>query len=246
MISEMAMEDVEVIRERCGRDLDPRDIIRLNAVGCAVERHAHSGELHALPRLAYLGDVVFHEPTIGDELWLSSLAKVYDFTNAETRLILRTVALTSKVLPDPTDLRAVRRAVNKTRRLIAPWTIRQVASAVVYAMHGDDANACEEAAEKPSDKKKKWWWFRRRESENLSFEVGALRVGQALNLGTVDELKKLTLSEIHVLITYKSELGNGKGARKSEHDRRVVDYFVTRDEIAAKYGAMKEVANGNQ
>ncbi len=235
MISEMAMEDVADIRRRCGCDLDPRDIVRLNAVGCAVEHHAHSGERYALPRLAYLGDVVFREPTIGAELWLRELEAVYDMTNAETALVLRATAMMAGDLPPATDLRAVRKAVKATSRRLAPFTVRQVAAAVAFAMNGDDPTAGEEAAKPQHDEKRAWWFSRKRDARRHAVEVGLLRVGQAFKLGTYEELKKMTVSGLQAAIVYASELGVGRDGRKSEHARLLSDYFRTRDEIAAKY-----------
>ena len=47
-----------------------QDIIRLNALALEVERMRASFAENELPRVSFLGDAVFHEPTIGSEMWL--------------------------------------------------------------------------------------------------------------------------------------------------------------------------------
>lgn len=69
MVSQMAKDDIDSLRDE-GLDLTVDEIVRINAFGLRVERGAESAELYNLPRAAILGDVVFHEPTIGSDIWL--------------------------------------------------------------------------------------------------------------------------------------------------------------------------------
>ena len=69
MVSKMAKDDIDSLRDE-GLDLTVDEIVRINAFGLRVERGAESAELYNLPRAAILGDVVFHEPTIGSDIWL--------------------------------------------------------------------------------------------------------------------------------------------------------------------------------
>ena len=69
MTSAMARDDIEALKDD-GIDLTVDEIVRINAFGLRVERGAESAELYNLPRASILGDVVFHEPTIGSDIWL--------------------------------------------------------------------------------------------------------------------------------------------------------------------------------
>ena len=69
MTSAMARDDIEALKDD-GIDLSVDEIVRINAFGLRAERGAESAELYNLPRTAILGDVVFHEPTIGSDIWL--------------------------------------------------------------------------------------------------------------------------------------------------------------------------------
>ncbi len=234
MVSEMAMESVKELTQKYGA-LDPRDIVRLNAFGCAVERHAHCGELYALPRVAYLGDVVFHEPTIGTDLWLDSLRHVYNFEDPLTSVSLRAVALVNwDKLSRTDDFEGIAALVAETSRRLAPYTIRQVLAALDYAVNGCDAASGERPPAREEDDSDA------RPAET-SMAVGLLRVATAFKLGTIADLKSMTLSAVQEVIHYASELGVD-GARKSEYDRRCADYWSVCDEIAAK---MEKLKNGN-
>ncbi len=68
MKSQMALEDVYALKKQ-GIDVTPEEIIDLNQLGLQVEKSSSSCELFALPRCAFLGEVVFHEPTVGAEIW---------------------------------------------------------------------------------------------------------------------------------------------------------------------------------
>lgn len=69
MVSKMAISDIEALKED-GIELTPQEIIRLNAFGLKVERNTESSEYSVPPRVSILGDVAFHEPTIGSEIWM--------------------------------------------------------------------------------------------------------------------------------------------------------------------------------
>ena len=88
MVSKMAMEDIEALREE-GIEVTPEEIIRLNAFGLKVERNTDSSEYSIMPRVAILGDVVFYEPTIGSEMWFNNVSKVFDLDDYQTYFQLR-------------------------------------------------------------------------------------------------------------------------------------------------------------
>ena len=63
MVSETAKADIEDMWD-AGLRPSFRDIIRLNAIALEVERARSSFAVSILPRVSFLGDVVFREPTV--------------------------------------------------------------------------------------------------------------------------------------------------------------------------------------
>ena len=69
MISTIAIADIKATISS-GVKLTPEEIIRLNALGLKYDYAQSGAELRIMPRLAWLGDVAFREPTIGHEIWM--------------------------------------------------------------------------------------------------------------------------------------------------------------------------------
>ena len=67
MISKTAQADVEDMWE-AGLKPTYDDIVRLNALGLTVERIKSGFALNVLPRVAFLGEAAFREPTIGADI----------------------------------------------------------------------------------------------------------------------------------------------------------------------------------
>lgn len=152
MVSKTAQADIEDLWEQ-GLKPTFADIIRLNAVALKVEHSANGMSLSDLPRVAFLGGVAFREPTIGSEIWLNKVQRLFDGDDSETFIILRAFSLSmpQDQLPEPTDVQAIQEAVQQFKNTLAFATLPQVLSAVGYAIHGFKHDACENATPPKKD-----------------------------------------------------------------------------------------------
>lgn len=112
MVSKTAQADIEDMWD-AGLKPTFHDIIRLNALALEVERIKSGFSLSELPRVSFLGEVVFREPTIGSEMWLTSASRLFDSDDMETFMILRAFSLSmpQSELPDPIDQKTVLEAI---------------------------------------------------------------------------------------------------------------------------------------
>ena len=228
MISAMAMRDIEAMAAE-GLHISPRDIVRLNALGLRVERASRAAEFVAVPRLAFLGDVSFREPTIGDEEWLAVAGQSYNLDNPETETLVVAACLSTRYadLPDPRDVPAVGRLLKRFRRgSIRRYTRAQLAAALEYALYGNDATAGESAPpreDRPSESED--------EREPMPQWAGVLRDGIALRLGTLAELKQLTTSQLYALVQYTIECKHGGKLGDAAKSTPLGDYMRTLESI---------------
>lgn len=238
MISKLAMGDIEALRAD-GIDVPPRVVVRLNALGLKVERAARSAEFVAVPRLAFLGDVAFREPTIGDEEWLAVAGLSFDLDDGETETLVLAACLSTPArdLPDPRDRRAVAKLLKRFRKgPVRGYTRAQLAAALEYAMYGDDAATGE--LPPPRDGKEE----DEARTDPPPFWAGVLRDGMALRLGTPAELRALTASQLHALVQYKIELRTGeKGGGKAAKSTALGDYMRTLEEVRGVLPESKQI-----
>ena len=148
MISPTAISDIRAAISS-GVPLTPEDIIRLNALGLRHDYSKDGAEMRIMPRLAWLGDVAFREPTIGHEIWMMDAASVFNLEHAETRIKVRAFCLATQplLLPAMTEGRdELKRKVSEfCRKRLKSYTLGQVAAALVFAEHGDTQIAREVA-----------------------------------------------------------------------------------------------------
>lgn len=226
MVSEMAVEDIAQMRAD-GVAVTDRDVIRLNALALRVERNPDAARTSELPRVAFLGDVAFREPSLAAELWMVDAGRHFDCRDSATFLALRAYSLTRTPdeLPDPLDLRKVRGAVRAfCRRDIGAFTVRQVMAAIEYATEGSDPAWGEHPAPDPGAKPAADGGERIEASE-----AGILADGVALKLGTLRELSRLTESQVLAMIHAKI---HSKGAEDDGWKSRTIqEYERTKEEI---------------
>ena len=74
MVSQMAMEDVERL-EKEGCHVSFSDIVRLNALGLKIEKQPDF-RLASLPRIAVVGNVIFRQPTISQDIFLDDASEI--------------------------------------------------------------------------------------------------------------------------------------------------------------------------
>jgi len=146
MISRLAKETVARWK-REGLEPTFEDVVRLNALGLKVERGGSSYEFGAVPRMAFLGDCVFREPTVAKRIWLECAMRLLkdDYSN---QLFLTAYALNapSRELPPLNDVDKVVKEVTRFRdEVLLGYTETQIMACVEYALRGDDPTLDEDA-----------------------------------------------------------------------------------------------------
>lgn len=141
MVSPTAREDIEGL---VADGLQPSvgDIVRLNALGLRLERNPASADsLFNLPRIAYLGEIVLRQPTLGHEIWLDEVEQTVDMGDILTNLSVTTFACSvrdASDLPDPYSGAGVYAALELFRRKVAAYTPQQIVAAARYVVDGND------------------------------------------------------------------------------------------------------------
>lgn len=121
------------------------DIVRLNALGLAAERGDNGEGFDALPRIAFLGDLILTEPTLAKRIWLDTvLAAVKD--TYETRLFVTAYALNTPdaKLPDAQDIRGALDAARQFKETeLLQFTETEIVAAINIALVGSSPSAQE-------------------------------------------------------------------------------------------------------
>ena len=234
MVSEMAMEDAERL-EGEGIRLTPREIVRLNAYGRRAQKNSDLAELSQLPRAAVLNGVGFREPTIGADIWLHEVARTMDLEDFQTFAVVRAVQLSRKwsVLPDPLDAEGVRKACEEMKARLRGTTFRQLLAVLEYVVTGNSAEASERGPESP-DAADGDGGDSSCPSDYVDYCVGVVSEGVILEMGSVSDLKGMTLSHLQTLIAYKNAMKYGPN--KAAEARRLGDYCRVLEEIREAHG----------
>ena len=225
MISKTAKADIEDMWE-AGLKPTFDDIIRLNALALEVERMRSGFALNHLPRVAFLGEVAFREPTIGADIWLDEASQLFAADKAETFMLLRAFSLSmpQDKLPDPYDEKAVLKGVAEMSDRLAFATFPQIAAAIGYAVHGfSEENVLPVPREGGADEVP--------DGEIVSFDVGLVRQGMVLKIGSAKELKDLPRRALEEMVRRAITAQCGRDARKDAVSLAEDDYLRTLDAI---------------
>ena len=155
MVSELAIADLEEMRAG-GLNPSVRDIIRLNALALkaqAAKKKNPRTSLDYLPRIAAISDkLAFRQPTIGHEIWLDRVERMFAPTY-QTVLAIKAFALSRGVdeLPDAENPETVRVAVEEFAKTCADFTRDQIYAALDYVIYGSSALVGEHAEPPPDD-----------------------------------------------------------------------------------------------
>jgi len=234
MVSLAAIEEAERLAAE-GTPLLPREIVRLNALGLAMERGERESVACALPRVAFLGDVCLREPTLGHEMWLDEARRYADFTDVDTSLAMHALAFT---IHDPDDLPKLNKvdifcAMRKLQKRLRIYTPRQIAAACRWVTEGRDPRSFEYApprkGEKPLD-------------ESYSVPVGIILDGVAIATGlSVGDARHMTRAQLYRVEDSAMKLrGRDIGDGATETARG--DFYAALDEMTAK--AKERAGNG--
>ncbi len=250
MVSPTARSDIRAAIA-AGIPLTPEDIIRLNALGLKHDYAKSGADMRVCPRLSWLGDVAFREPTIGHEYWMHQAAELFDLANAETLIKVRAFCLATAP-EDLPDLGKGRKAIEDKvvsfcKERIPFYTLGQVAAALTFAETGNEHTANEIPVPPPEKDGKRKRKAPPRDVERC-YEVGLLRNGVLLKLGSPEDLKKLTVSGLELLIVeeLKSNPRYGAEYRKDLVSAAFADYKRTLSAILAERKAQKMEAGDGE
>lgn len=217
------------------------DIIRLNAIALRAERGRTGESLSSMPRVAFLGGVMFREPTIGSNMWLSSASRIFDSDDGETYMVLRVFSLSmpQDELPDPYDKDAVQEAIQSFKDKIAFATVPQLLHAVGYVIHGfrQDSYEVPALAKGTEDEQDE-------DPLDTCYEVGLLRQGIVHRLGTAKEIKNLPPRVVREMILRAQSIDMKADVRKGIADELENDYLRTLDEITERLKKEEGKTNG--
>lgn len=230
MISVTAMEDVEALAAE-GVKLPPREIVRLNALGLKVERRPDGADLFALPRVAFLGDLVLREPTVGHLVYIDEADELVNLADTMTSIAFFAFVLSRDVddLPPLTRFDLRWRVRGFIRKELRRFTIEQIRVAVEFALYGNDAADGERPASGGESSEEA------QNAARASVGVGLMREAQSLRLGiSVADMKSATVNGLRAVVDRAYELKGVEVAKRAKHTA-TGEYFRTLEELKAKY-----------
>lgn len=195
MFAELARRDLERLRV-AGKTPTDAQVVRLNDLAVQLERGKDTTAVNH-PRVAFAGNAVLHEPTVGMLEWwwqfghdaamtLKGKLRTYYFALAHARTLEILSTLQTNV--------DIRRAVKAWSRGVAA-TDEELFRAMLYVRHGEDAVLDAEQAEPDED----------RNLDSIS-QLIALASGQ---VGvSPDALKTETESSLMAMIRYAARGGS--------------------------------------
>lgn len=149
MLSALAKSDLERLR-RAGFSPTDEEIVRLNDLGVRIERGKNTTVAN-MPRIAFAGNVVLHEPTIGAIVWWHNFGRDASWT---TRGKLDTYYWTLANATDPEafdgleDAAEIRRRVRQWKRKVFA-TEGELWRALLWVKSGETVNVEGEKVEGP-------------------------------------------------------------------------------------------------
>lgn len=118
--------------------------IDLNAAGLAVEKSPSASGFYSVPRVAYLGDYIFREPTVRRLAYLEDLRALLD-DDPETQFIAAAYVChvpDADLVPLDGSRRRVRKAVSRFAvEVLGDFSVSQTAAAVGYVLADLDPTA---------------------------------------------------------------------------------------------------------
>lgn len=230
MVSESAIEDIERLAGE-GIHLSPREVVRLNALGLRMERPKNPAEmLFYAPRVAFLGGVHIHEPTLGHEAWLEAVEDVANMDNATTHLSVTLYALSHEradELPSPYDARAIAEGIEELRGKLANCTEDQVVAACRYATEGFCDSDGEYAPTRDKDNENA-------RHEKIAVSLGVMLNGSAICGISLADARGLTRAQM-VALRERALRAAGNWIEKDERNDAAGAYHAALDEIVAHH-----------
>lgn len=241
MVSKIAKSAVEKLKSE-GLSPTFEDVVKLNALGLKVERGGLSYEFGSVPRVAFLGDYVFREPTVAKRIWIEEALSLLngDYFN---QVCLTAYALNcpSNELPSLDRIGVLVAELAKFRdEVLLLYTDRQIMDAIEYALRGDSPSLDEEK-ETTGEKEEK---------EDVSalpeklVSVSRQLLQEALSYGIDDECKNdLTVPELEKVIALAA-MHSGVDVMKGEHGQAVGAFYKALGKIRERLTKERDLSNG--
>lgn len=242
MISELAVEKLEDL-EAEGLKPTPRDVVRLNAMGLKLEATRKLRPIDStyyLPRVAAISDEVsFRQPTIGHEVWLDRISRVFVPEDYETVVAIKAFALSrpSSALPDPDDPKSVKKAIAAFSAEMKDFTRSQIIAALDYCIYGADPSRGEYAPAKdrePDGSELEDW--------KCCISVGVLHEARLALFGaTQAEIEAMPRQQVEDLIRRSFFYHRINADASTVEEER--NFYNTFDEIRSRLLKEKEAMN---
>ena len=114
--------------------------VDLNAAGVALERNADAADFAALPRVAFLGDFIFREPSVKKRVYLDELRQTLDERDDRSQVFaVAYVCYTpyADLVPLDSSVRKIRRAVAQfALEVLGDFAESQIIAALDYLLVG--------------------------------------------------------------------------------------------------------------
>ena len=227
MFAKLLEADLDDLAVR-GIRLDPPEIVHLNALALKIERGERSAfNIFNLPRCAVLGDLIFHEPSIGAELWIDEVGRLFNAGDSVTGFAIRAYAMTRDytALPTWTATAEITEALkNFMAHDLARYTLRQVVACVNYCANGNDQTAGEYCAARKNDDDEPT------DLDEISPAIGVIHEGQSLALGiSLDDAQRMTRGALNAVIARAYQL---KDFGSVDNKRALGEYYAELDRIS--------------
>lgn len=213
------------------------DIVRLNALALRAERGTNGDGYASIPRIAFLGDYILQEPTIGKMLWLEQARRVVggDF---HSLMALTAFVLHKSVdeLPPLKSVKAVKKAVTDFYDdVLIAFTETEIVAKIAYCLHGHkaDVGANVDAANVAAP--------RVDEVPDTMISAVRIKVGDLVREGVgYDSVLPLTLAQAEGLRVRVLVAKFGNDAMKVLKDDALGEFYRAADTIKER------LTNGNQ
>lgn len=193
-------------------------------MGLKVERGSCAYDFGAVPRMSFLGDYVFTEPTVAKRLWIENAMLLME-DNYTNQLCLTAYALNcpSNELPDLNNVSKLVNAVQDFRdTVLLNYTETQIVTCIEYALRGDDPDGCETEPDEGTNVK---GLKDVSELPDCVKSVTRQVMTEALSYGIDANVKyEVTLPQLERLVMLAA-LHNGTDVLKGEHGQAVGAFY---------------------
>lgn len=117
-----------------------KDICDLNAVGINLERNSDSSAFYSIGRIGFLGDYIFHEPTIAKRIYIDELTQILgDDAQSQIYAISYVLFTDTCDLPSLNDKKKIVKAIARfTKDILSGFSETQIIACMSYVLTGND------------------------------------------------------------------------------------------------------------